>query len=138
KVQAASGKLTRAGGISLDLLDINVLSDNETATVVWSISDSSQSLAEGGGSLLTITSRAEPKGMHWTDSTHADVWGQDRMLLDPVRVQLTFKVAKENWVEIHQIDSNGVILGNPISSSDGKTFMIDQSLTKAVWYSVGV
>jgi hypothetical protein len=140
-VQGASGYLSRSAGVSTDLLDINVQSLNETATVLWTPLNPQSSLGTSPGpSLLTIVTRTEPTGMHWKDTTTADRWGISPMLLDPVRVRLTFhSSAGFYFMYVTPLDATGKPVGEPIvspGSASSYTVTIDQSTTKATWYSV--
>jgi hypothetical protein len=140
-VQGASGFLSRSAGVSLDLLDINVQSLNETSTVLWTPLDAASSLATSPeASLLTIVTRSETTGMHWKDSTTADRWGISPMLLEPARVRLTFHPKAEYFfMDVTPLDATGRPVGQPIRgtrSGMDHTVTIDQSTTKATWYSV--
>lgn len=138
--QGVSGYLTRAGGITLQNLDVGLLSLNETATLLWVPLDPAKPLAAPGRSFLVLASRTEPTGWLWRDSTHADRWGAGPMLLDPMRVRLTFKPDNEvNVVRITPLDSTGMPSGAPIvAKRSGSSIVatIDQATTRAVWYSV--
>jgi hypothetical protein len=141
-VQATSGALTRAGGITLRNLDVNLLSGNETATVLWLPLDTARRLSSFGKSLLVIDTRAEPTGWRWTDSMHADRWGSGPMLFDPVRMRLNFKPDDSaNLVIMTPLDASGMPMGSPIrilKSANKFETVIDQTATHAIWYSVEV
>lgn len=140
-VQGASGFLSRSAGVSLDLLDINVQTLNETATVLWTPLTPQSSLGTSPErSLLTIITRTEPTGLHWKDTTTADRWGISPMLLDPVRVRLTFHPMTEYYyLVVTPLDATGTPTGQPITATKSgmdHTVTIDLSTTKATWYSV--
>lgn len=140
RVQGTSGYLTRAGGITLANVTVDLLSANETATVLWVPLDTSRRLEGAGRSLLVMASRTEPAGWHWLDSTHADAWGTGPMLLDPMRVRLIFRPHDSvNAVRITPLDSSGMPAGAPVTTlKKGTTItvLVDQKETRAVWYGV--
>jgi hypothetical protein len=142
RVQATSGALTRAGGITLRNLDVNLLSGNQTATVLWVPLDTAKRISAIGKSLLVINTRAEPTGWHWQDTMHADVWGSGPMRFDPVRVRLTFKPDDTaNVIVLTPLDATGMPEGQPIRivrTNNKLETTIDQSTTEAVWYGVEV
>lgn len=140
RVQGTSGALTRAGGITLRHLDVNLVSGNETATILWVPLDTAQKLNAAGKSLLVVTSRTEPTGWRWSDSTHADRWGAGPMLFDPVRVRLAFKPGDiSNVAMITPLDSTGMPASAPlrfVRSGNRIEATLDQSTTPAIWYAV--
>jgi hypothetical protein len=140
RLQGASGAIGRAGGIQLGNIDIDLLSRNETATVLLSSIDASGDLATGDSALLTVVSRTEPTGWHWVDSTRADRWGSAPMLLDPVQVRITFGTERpEGTPFVWPLDSTGTPVGPalmPTFGSRGWVLTIDQRETPSIWYGV--
>lgn len=141
-LQAATGVLSQPGGLDLDFLEINAFSLNETATVLWVPLDSLQELDQPGRSLLTVITRAEPTGWQWADTTTASVWGGGPMRLDPAHLQLDFKPSGNvKDVLVFPLNEKGQrpdgVPPLPVTRS-GNDFRvtIDQSVAKAVWYSV--
>ncbi|MGE3799905.1 MAG: hypothetical protein AB7H80_02680 [Candidatus Kapaibacterium sp.] len=139
-VQAATGLLNRPGGISLDLLDVNVFTINESATVLWVPLDPTKMLNQPGRSLLTIVTRSEPTEWSWVDSSTASLWGRGPMLVEPVRVELEFKGAGDvKAVILTPLDQQGMPKGEPLQTTKVGTdyrITINQGETEAVWYSV--
>ncbi|MEP7218817.1 MAG: T9SS type A sorting domain-containing protein, partial [Bacteroidota bacterium] len=140
-VQGSSGYLVRSGGITLRNLDINLLSENETATVLWVPLDSGRNLDQGGRSLLVLATRTEPTGWHWQDSMHADKWGAGPMLIEPMKVRLSFKVPDSiNVVRITPIGADGKLgeagVIRAVRSGNSITAMVDQGVTPTTQYSV--
>lgn len=148
-VQGASGAIGRAGGIRLDDMDIDLLSNNETATVIWSVADSGENVRgttlgdDFMKSLLTIVSRTEPTGWSWADTSRADRWGSGPMLIDPVRVRLTLRTNLDSGINLFvaPLDSTGKPTSageivRPTKTDDGWVVDIDQSKTPALWYSI--
>lgn len=140
RVQGASGYLSRAGGFTLRNVTIDLLSANETATVLWVPVDTALRLDAAGRSLLILASRTEPTGWRWLDSTHADAWGAGPMLFDPMRVRLTFRPHDSvNAVRITPLDATGMPAGAPVTatrSGSAITVLLDQRETHGVWYGV--
>jgi len=140
RVQGASGSLVRAGGVTLRNLDITLLSENETATILWVPLDTARRLAGPGRSLLVLATRTEPTGWHWQDSTRADRWGAGPMLIEPMRVRLAFRPDDSiNVATLTPLDAGGHPKGTPITvtrSGNAITTLIDQSQSGAVWYAV--
>ncbi|MDB5036316.1 MAG: Carbohydrate-binding CenC domain protein [Chlorobi bacterium] len=139
-VQGSSGYLVRSGGVTLRNLDINLLSENETATVLWVPLDSGRNLDQGGRSLLVLATRTEPTGWHWQDTMHADTWGAGPMLIEPMKVRLAFKVPDSlNVVRITPIDSTGRVMEQTlrgVRSGNAITVVVDQGAMHATQYSV--
>lgn len=142
KVQGVSGNLIRGGGVSIGHLDINMITPNETATILWVPLDTAHHLTAAGASLLVIASRTEPTGWHWADSMYADRWGKGPMLIDPVNVRLTFHPADSvNVVTLTPLNASGEPMGAPIRairSGNGIQVPLNQSETKALWYAVSM
>ena len=139
RVQAATGHLGRSGGVSLDKLDIEVLSNNETATVAWVAIDSTRTLDAVGRSLLVVTSRTEPTAMAWVDTNIVTSWGRAPMLVDPVRVRLRFDVeSPATRLAVMVMDSAGHAVGTPLPVSPDGSVLIDQRVTRSQWYEVVV
>ena len=140
RVQGVSGLLNRPGGIDLDLLEINAFSLNETATILWVPLDPEKELNKPGRSLLTVVTRTEPTGWSWDDTTTAGTWGEGPMLLDPVRVELEFKVGGDvKDVILQPLDEEGMPWGEPLQGTKvGADYRvtIDQGETRTIWYSV--
>lgn len=142
RAQGASGNLSSASGIPLTNLDISLVSNTETATILWTALDTARPLAAAGRSLLTVVTRTEAQGMTWLDSTTANPWGAETMMIDPVRVRLTFHPADSiNLVRLIPLDMRGVPTGDTVlarKSGSGRNILVtlDQSQTKAMWYAV--
>ncbi len=139
RAQGASGYLGRAGGVTLRNVSLDLLSANETATMLWVPLDTARPLGGEGRSLMVLASRTEPTGWQWRDSTHADRWGAGPMLLDPLKVRLTFNTGAEvTRISICPLDSAGNAAGAPIvlEGNGPKSTVIDQAQTRAVWYGV--
>ncbi len=125
-------------------MDIDLLSNNETATVLWSANEAGDTLGTIKPTLLTIVSRTEPTGFHWQDTTRADIWGSGPMLVDPVRVRLTLRTTPDprliNLLSVAALDSTGMPMGADgleyIRTTDGWVLDIDQSKSHAIWYSL--
>ena len=141
-LQAATGILSQPGGLDLDFLEINAFSLNETATVLWVPLDSLQELDQPGRSLLTVITRAEPTGWQWADTTTASVWGGGPMRVDPAHLQLDFKPSGDvKDVLVFPLNEKGQrqdgVPPLPVTrSGNDYRVTIDQSVAKAVWYSV--
>jgi hypothetical protein len=137
RLQAATGHISRSGGVSLDQLDIEVLSGNETATVIWTTTDSLRTLEDAGRSLLVVTSRTEPTGLAWSDTANLTGWGTSPMVIEPVRARLTFSLAAPaQRLLVRALDSSGLPTGDTIAIASDGSIMIDQSRTKSQWYEV--
>ena len=138
-LQAASGHLARSSGVSLSKLDVEVLSGTETATVAWVAIDSTRTLEDAGRSLLVVTSRTEPTGLRWRDSSEVLGWGTAPMLIDPVRARLQLDFdAPVGRLLITPLDSSGLPRGDTIALAADGSFVIDQSRTPAQWFEVVV
>lgn len=137
KMQAATGHISRSGGVSLDMLNVQVLSNNETATVMWVSLDSTRTLDDAGRSFLVVASRAEVTGTKWRDTTKVIGWGKGPMIVEPVRARLTFKLeTPAARLLITPLDSLGRIGGDTLAVGSDGTVTIDQSRTRAQWYEV--
>jgi|GEM_PF-1354952 len=142
RAQGASGNLISASGIPLTNLDISVISNSETATILWTVLDTTRSLAAAGRSLLTVATRTEAKGMTWLDSSTANPWGSDTMMVEPVRARLTFRPADSvNLVRLIPLDMRGVPTGDTITgrksgSSSTVAITLDQSQSRTMLYAV--
>lgn len=141
-VQGVTGALTRAGGIMTDLLDVDLYSGNETATILWVTLDSAKKLDQGGRSLLVVASRAERSGMAWTDSTHAGQWGSGAMVMDAVHARITFRLPTAGAdVKVSPLDATGTVAGAPLTvsrSGSDYSVTIDQGTSHAFWYAVEI
>lgn len=137
RVQAATGHLARSSGARMDNLEIEVLSDNETATVVWYETGEAPTLTDPSArGLLVIASHTEATGMTWADSSTITGWGTGPMLVEPVRVRLRLIEADDVLFEITPLDSTGAIVGR--SFVRGREVVIDQREEPWQWFQVTI
>ncbi len=141
-LQGASGNLTRAGGIATDLLDIDLFSGNETATILWTAIDSARRLDRPGRSLLVVASRTEREGLGWVDSATVRGWGTGGMILDRVRARLTFTLpSAAAELTVTPLDASGQPAGAPLPvQHEGTSYVvtIDQKSTPSMLFGVEI
>lgn len=138
-VQAATGHLSRSAGISLTQLDVEVLSSTETATAVWIALDSTRTLEDAGRSLLVLTTRTEPAGLRWSDTSTVVGWGTGPMLLEPMRARLRFTFESPvGRLLVTPLDSSGRPVADTLAVAPDGSILIDQARTRAQWYEVVV
>ncbi|MBC8145577.1 MAG: hypothetical protein H7X80_08315, partial [bacterium] len=138
RVQGATGHISRSSGVSLDKLDIDVLSGNETATVLWVAMDSLRTLDDDGRSFLVVTSRTEVSGSVWRDSADILSWGTGPMVVEPVRARLSFSFDDAVHLWITPLDSSGAATDKRFLIRGDSSIVIDQTQTKTQWYEVVV
>ena len=139
-VQGASGLLSRSEGATTDNLNITMLTQNATSTVIWTGINPKQKLDTIGRSFLTISSRCEPTGWQWVDTNSAKGWGVAPMIMDVVKARLAVKVnSNVKAIRVLPLNEKGNKLSEPFYATkigDEFRITIDQNQTKTTWFSL--
>ncbi len=118
----------------LSLNDLQLSSENKFAVVLVSSLEKANGLAGARRLMITTVARARNTGMQYNDGkTELLKVGHAPILLEPVKVQLTFRAKKKRTV--YALDHSGHRTGQTIPFSGTKLFL-DGAKYKTLYYEV--
>lgn len=121
-------------GKKIELGDVSIQTDNAFAVILITSLEKEKGIASANRILVTTIARAQNTGMKYSDDrTELLALGDAPVLLEPVKLKLGLKRSKTPKVTI--LDHSGFKTSDTLNK-DGAYWLLDGSITKAIYYLI--